>query len=176
MPSMRSATLRPATSKIRRRTRASRGFDLSRPGTGIGMDVQRGPQPLRALHDDRDALAAADAGGRHAELLVPLLQLEQQRIDEARAGGAEGMAEADGAAVHVHLLAIEAQLLLDRQVLACERLVDLEEIELVELHAHALERLADRRRRTEAHDVGIHADRGVGAHESERLLAGGLRT
>ena len=41
------------------------------------------------------------------------------------------MAERDRAAVDVDLLAIEAQLLLDGQVLRGERFVDLDEIEVV---------------------------------------------
>ena len=61
--------------------------------------------------------------------LPRLPELEQQRLEQPRAGRAERMAERDRAAVHVDLLAIEAELLLDREVLAGERLVDLEEID-----------------------------------------------
>ena len=68
------------------------------------------------------------------------------------------MAERDRAAVDVDLVAVEAQLLLDRQVLRRERLVDLEEVDVVERQARASQRLrvagagpmpmyADRRRR-----------------------------
>ena len=42
------------------------------------------------------------------------------------------MSERDRAAVDVDLLAIEAELLFDREVLRRERLVDLEEIDVVE--------------------------------------------
>ena len=42
------------------------------------------------------------------------------------------MAERDRAAVDVDLVAIEAELLLDRQVLRGERLVDLDQIDVVE--------------------------------------------
>src|SRR5262245_26427112 len=118
---------------------------ISRVQVPAGVSY-RSRRPLRPLENDGNPLAAADAGRRHAELLLPLLQLEQQRVDEARAGGAERVAKADRPAIHVHLLAIEAQLLLDRQVLPGERLVDLEQIELIELHAGALERLAYRGR------------------------------
>ena len=57
-------------------------------------------------------------------------QFERQRQQQARAGHPERMAERDGAAVDVDPLAIEAELLLDREVLRRERFVDLDEIDV----------------------------------------------
>ena len=48
---------------------------------------------LRALDQHRDALAAADAGRGDAVALAALAQLDQQRVDEPRAGRAERVAE-----------------------------------------------------------------------------------
>src|SRR5262249_36587902 len=52
-------------------------------------------------------------------------------------------------------LARKAQLLLDGEVLRRERLVDLEEVDLRGLEPGPVERLANRRRRPDAHDAGI---------------------
>src|SRR5262245_33067226 len=81
-----------------------------------------------ALEDHRDALAAADAGRRAAELLAAHLEFADQRQQQARAGGAERMAERDRAAVDVALVAVELELLLATEVLRRERLVDLDTI------------------------------------------------
>src|SRR4051812_32747917 len=87
---------------------------------------------LRRLQEQRDALAAADAGGADAALQVAPPHLVEQVRGDARAGGAERMAHGDGAAVHVGAVAREPQLLLHREVLRSEGLVHLEEIEVVQ--------------------------------------------
>ena len=66
------------------------------------------------LDDHRDALAAADAGRGDAVALAAAPQLEHQRQQQPRAGGAERMAERDRAAVDVGPVAVEAELLLAR--------------------------------------------------------------
>jgi hypothetical protein len=75
---------------------------------------------------------------------------------DARAGGAEGVTEGDGAAVDVGLGAVEAELLLHREVLRREGLVDLDEVHLVEVHPRALEALLDRRHGADAHELRLH--------------------
>ena len=87
------------------------------------------------LDDHRDALAAADAGGAEPVAAAAAAELMQQVQGDAGAAGAERVAERDGAAVHVGPLAVEAQLLLDRQVLRREGLVDLDQVHVVELRA-----------------------------------------
>ena len=124
---------------------------------------------IERFDDHRDALTAADAGGRHAVLLAAPPQLEQQRQQQARAAGAERMAERDRAAVDVDLVAIEAQLLLAREILRRERLVDLDQVEIGERQPGALERLADRRRRAHAHQRRLDADRRPRHDAAERL-------
>ena len=57
-------------------------------------------------------------------------QLEQQREKESRAGHPERMAQRDGTAVDVDPVAIELQLLLDREILRREGLVDFDEIDV----------------------------------------------
>ena len=99
----------------------------------IGTSGGRGGPLLRPFHDDRDPLAAADAGRRHAALLSALLQLDQQGVDEPRPGRAQRMAEAIAPPFTFTFSRSRPSVLLDRQVLPRERLVDLEQVELVEL-------------------------------------------
>src|SRR5256885_2981904 len=130
--------------------------------------------PLGAFDEHRAAEAAADADRRHAALLPGALQCFQQMQHDARARGADRVAERDGAAVDVQPVLIElAERAIEAKLLAAvllvfpggeaaehlcrERLVDLPVIEIVEAEPVALE---DRRRRmhgAEAHLRGIEA-------------------
>src|SRR5690606_18667017 len=87
-------------------------------------------------------------------LRLPELAGEGQ--EEARAGRAERVAERDRAAVDVDLVAVEVERLLDAEVLPRERLVDLEQVDVLDLHAGALARRLDRGDRPDAHDLGRH--------------------
>ena len=99
------------------------------------------------LDDDRDALPAADAGGAEPVAAAPASQRVQQVERDAGAARAERVAQRDRAAVHVGALAVEPQLLLHRQVLGRERLVDLDQVHLVEREPRPLQRAAGRRGR-----------------------------
>src|SRR5204863_4790016 len=59
------------------------------------------------LQNQRRALAAADAEGGEADLEVAPLKFLEECQNKARAGGAHGMAEGDGAAVDVELGAVD---------------------------------------------------------------------
>src|SRR5919204_52230 len=93
------------------------------------------------LDDRRDPLPAADAERGEAVALLTLAQLVHQRQREARAGCAERMAQRDRAAIHVRALAIEPEVLLHREVLRREGLVDLDEVHVGHLETRPLERL-----------------------------------
>src|SRR6266850_3875725 len=80
------------------------------------------------LDDHRDALATADAGRGQTVRAAAAAQLVHQGEEEARARGCQRMAEGDGPPVHVGALAVQAQLLLDGEVLARESLVHLDEV------------------------------------------------
>src|SRR5579864_3457276 len=86
-----------------------------------------------ALHAHRDAHAAADAQGRQALLGVALGHLVQQRDQDARSRRADGMTQRDRTAVHVDLVRIEAEILVDGASLCGESLVGFDEIEVVGL-------------------------------------------
>src|SRR5262249_31760301 len=79
-----------------------------------------------ALDERGDPLSSADAGRGNAPARVPPAHFEQQREQQARAGHPQRMAQRDGAAVDVHPIAIEPEILFDREILRRKRLVDLE--------------------------------------------------
>src|SRR5258707_3451455 len=98
----------------------------------------------------------------------------QQSGRDARAGGADGMAEGDGAAVYVELVAVEVQLPVARQNLRGERFVELDQIDLVQPHACTGEHFARGRHGTNAHDLRIHARLRVPDDACHRLQSMGL--
>src|SRR6185503_10920088 len=112
---------------------------------------------LDAFDDRGDALSAADAQRCEPILPAALAQLVCEREREPRAGRTQRMTEGDRAAVHIRLVAIEAELLLHREVLRRERLVDLDQVHVTDLLTRPIECLTRRRRGTDAHDVGVHA-------------------
>src|ERR1035437_1652187 len=89
------------------------------------------PSPDR-LEDAGGAHASADTHGDHAVFDVPSRHLAQQGSGELRAGAAERMAERDGAAVDVDLGKIKAEHLDDGERLRGERLVQLDQVDIVE--------------------------------------------
>src|SRR4051812_13156741 len=96
------------------------------------------------LHDYGNALPAADARGREAVLLLTPAKLVQQRDHQACACRAQRMAERDSTAVHVGLVAVEAEFLLDGEILPGEGLVHFDQIDVVEFQSGALKRFARR--------------------------------
>src|SRR6185312_9492393 len=96
---------------------------LSRSKNAAGPGRMR--LPAVDLDDHRVALAAAGADCRHAEPAAAAAQLVHERHQDARAAGADRVAERDGAAVHVDLGLVDAEHAnrVDRH--GRERLVDL---------------------------------------------------
>src|SRR3954452_3181479 len=95
-------------------------------------------------HDERVTLTAATAQRGRADPAAAPLELQGEVQDEPGAGHADGVAEGDGAAVHVHLFGGYAEVLhrLDRD--GRERLVDLDQVEVGNLQALLLEGVQDR--------------------------------
>src|SRR5689334_8577365 len=85
---------------------------------------------LDALDDDGGGHAARRTHGDKAALEVPPFQFVEDRADQHRAGGADGMAQRNGAAVDVHLLRIEAEVAIEFRNHDCESLVDLPKIDI----------------------------------------------
>src|SRR5438093_4588925 len=123
------------------------------------------PSRLNGLYDHRRALATPDAG--RAEAVTPAAAAEgvQQVQGDPRAAGAKRVPERHRTSVYIRALAIESQLLLDREVLRGEGLVDLHEIHLLQVEPRCSERAPRGRHRSNAHDCGVHTGRGPG-HES----------
>ena len=87
---------------------------------------------LQTLYRERDAVAAAQAERRDAAFEIPLLERVEKGREHARAASANRMAERDGATVHVHLARIETQLAQHGNGLDRERLVQFDQIDILE--------------------------------------------
>src|SRR5947207_3722961 len=108
--------------------------------------------------NERARAEAAPAAHRHeADLLVGALELVQQRRDQPRAGRPERMAQGDRAAVHVDLVHVRLELATPGRDHRGEGLVDLDQIDVVDLHAVALEDLPGRRDRDGEHEYRVDA-------------------
>src|SRR5205085_1786734 len=109
---------------------------------------ERLPLWIGGQGDEAVRIAAAHGAGLFIWLQTPARVAEYGRSLRALRPGAalarraERVPERDRAAVHVRLLAIEAEVFLHREVLRREGLVDLDEIHVLDLEAGALERLA----------------------------------
>src|SRR4051812_1145752 len=162
----RSVSSRATASKRRPHPRSSATFQSKKRSCSTGMR-----EILRRLEEERDALPAADAGGTDAPLRLAARKLVEEMGGDARARRRERMSDGDGPSVDVGILAGEPQILLHRQVLRSERLVHLEQVEVLEARLVPLESPADGWRGTDSHDRRIAA-RGAPAEE----LADGLET
>src|SRR5450432_532350 len=90
------------------------------------------PSVHDALDCDRGGFAATDAQRRDTAPEIFRLERMQQRNDQARAGGADGMAERTGAAVDIEFVSVNAEVALCRHRHHGERLVDLEQIDIAD--------------------------------------------
>src|SRR5690242_14621832 len=154
---------------------AAKAYSTTTPTAGSRNSFMATPLGGEGFDDHRGALTAADAR-RAQPVALPLLRERVQEMNgDAGAGRGEGMPDGDGAAVHVGPGAVQAQLLLDREVLRRERLVHFHQIHLVELQARLGERLARRGRGPDPHVLGLHADHRPGDEASQRLRTPGFR-
>src|ERR1700728_3385569 len=87
---------------------------------------------LEALEDGGDAHAAADAQGDERPPRAAALELVDDGGDEHRAGGAEGVAHRDRAAVDVDVLLGQVQVPDPFQDDGGERLVELEQVDVIQ--------------------------------------------
>jgi hypothetical protein len=140
---------------------------MSMVSSSVGVEVG-------ILDEQRDALAAADAGRGDSVAQPRALGLAREREREPHAGRPQGMADGDGAAVDVELGLVDAEFARARHHLRAERFVDLETIDIRKLEAGALEHGLDRRHRADAHDFRRHAHGGAGENARERGLAAAL--
>src|SRR6266508_4562458 len=105
---------------------------------------------------------------------VPALEVVEHGADEHGAGGAERVAHRDRAAVDVELLVRDAQVLLVPEHYRGERLVQLEQVDVLDGQTGGLQHLLRRRRRAGQHDRRVGAA-GRGRHDpGARLEPRGL--
>jgi hypothetical protein len=93
-------------------------------------DLGLGASRSDRLEDRRDALAAADALGGEGVALGFAREQRRRLAGDAGAGGAQRVAERDGAAVEVDLGDVEAELVDAGQRLRSERLVELDDVDV----------------------------------------------
>src|SRR5919205_677248 len=92
-----------------------------------------------SLEGRRDGAAAAETQRRHAVAALAAAQLVEQGRDDSRSRGADRVPERDRAAIDVDLVPVEPQLAPIGERLRGKRLVDLDEVELVDRHADSVE-------------------------------------
>lgn len=108
--------------------------------------------------------------GGDEDLLLGAAGLAQDGADLAGAGGAEGVAEGDGAAAGVDLGVVQAQDVEAVDGHGGKGLVDLKDVDVFLGQLELAEELRDRRRRADAHDARRHArDRGAAEFRQDRL-------
>src|SRR5437588_1855304 len=114
-------------------------------------------QPL----DDRGVgHPAALANRRQRIVSVAPLELVQRRQDEPRATRAQWVTKRDRATIDVQPIEADAKLFLPGQADRCERLVDLEQVNIVDRHARALQNFARGRDGPAQHHHWVRADLG----------------
>ena len=132
-----------------------------------------------ALDQGRQSHAARHAEGGDAVADAAPGHAVEQGDQDAGAGGADGVAEGDGAAVRIDLAGVEVQLLQAGQHLRGEGLVEFHLADVAGGAAGAGEQPAHRRHRADAHDPGLDPDH-LPVHQPRRhrqpqLLGGGRR-
>src|SRR5579885_1585883 len=105
------------------------------------------------LDKGSETLTAADAERRDTKRLISRLEVVDQRSDQASTAATERMPQSNRAAMRVELFHIDAKHFDDRERLGGERIVQLDDIDIAQLQARALEHFADRRDGADAHDV-----------------------
>src|SRR5690606_5068683 len=125
----------------------------------------------RIFDEERDALAASNAGRGDAVAALRAPQFERECEAEANARGAQRVADGDSAAVDVHLAFIQPDFVDAGEDLRTKSLVDFDAPDLVQPHACDLEDSADSGRGTDAHDPGWQADRRAGQYPGKRQVA-----
>ena len=88
-----------------------------------------------ALDRDRGGFAAADAQRRDTAFQIPCFKRMQQRHDQPRAGGADGMAERAGTAVDMEFVPGDAEIILCSHLHHGKGFVDLEQIDIADAPA-----------------------------------------
>src|SRR6059058_3302186 len=116
------------------------------PGTTVNCSaaVPAVAPGLQRAHEGGVTLAAAAAQRGRAELAAAAAQLVHERDDEPGPRHADRVAECDGAAVDVHDVVVDVEVLHGGETDGGEGLVDLEKIDVGDRLVDGLERPLDR--------------------------------
>ena len=146
-----------------------RATGASSPGCGTGEENGL-PGLSHPLQRQRHPLAHADAERHQGALAAGPGQLMGRRQRQARAGHAERMAQRNGAAVGIDEIGIlrQPELAEAGDGLGGEGLVQLDDVEIADGEAEALQQLLRRRHRPDPHDPRRHAGRGHAQHPCPR--------
>ena len=134
-------------------------------------------QTLAAARARGEPRPEGEAGGGRAAAGAARPHFADERRGEAGTTATKRVSEGDGSAVDVDLGGVEPEFGDAGEGLGGERLVQLDEVEVVDRPAGPVEGLAGGRDRTEAHACGIDAGGGGvpdDGHGFEAELAGGL--
>src|SRR5450830_1802567 len=152
---------------------------LTNKNKKIRKNKSRGTRPrlpstrrLDAFEDGGDALAEANAHGGYPEGAAILLHHVQQSAGDTGTGATERVTQGDRAAVQVNLLVhlVEHfQIFQHWQGLCGERFVELEEVDIGDGQACALQGFLCRRYWTIAHDRRVHTRYGHRTNHRHRL-------
>src|SRR4051812_22260735 len=134
-------------------------------------DVSGPPAPPAALAHHRRPHAAADAERRGTAAAATRLERVYERREHARAAGADWMPECDRTAVDVDLGGIELQFAYYGERLSRERLVQLDDVEIVEGQVRTLHGPTHGFDGTHAHDYRVDSGRAVRQDPGERSAA-----
>src|SRR5713226_6747902 len=115
-----------------------------------------------AFEDGAGAEPATTAHGDEPDGPVDALELVEGARDQPGAGAADRVAEGDGATVGVDGLGVGGELTLPREHHRCERLVDLDGVDVGHGDARARQELVRRIHRSGEHEHRVDADEALG--------------
>src|SRR5690606_7166863 len=131
-----------------------------------------------SFNDRRDTHAATYTESGQAVTQVAFFQFVEQGAEDGAAGGAQRVAHGDGAAVDVDLVLANAHVLHELHDDGGKRLVDLEQVDVLDAQTGLGQRLAGGRRGAGEHDGRVGAGHGGGDDSrtglEAQLLALGL--
>mmetsp|Transcript_61304 Transcript_61304/g.144820 ORF Transcript_61304/g.144820 Transcript_61304/m.144820 type:complete len:649 (+) Transcript_61304:25-1971(+) len=138
-----------------------------------GLERAAAVHGLQPFEDACGTLAGTDAHRHHAVLAAGAAQAVDDRGRADGAGGAQRVAQCDGAAVGVDLGAVEldalaVQVVQHGQALGGEGFVQFDPVQVLGADAGGLQRGRDGLDRTDAHDLGRHATHGEGHKAGQR--------
>src|ERR1035438_9241433 len=123
------------------------------------------------LDGQAHSIASAQAKGGDSFVLAAVLKSVKQRGQDARAAGADGVANGHCSAVHVDLGGVELQFAIYRQGLYAECLVQFEEVHIGERPSGLGRHCPDSLDGSQANPLRLPAAGGLGANDGQRLEA-----